>query len=181
VVRQARRDDADAIADAHVQAWRVAYRPFFPAAYLDSDEFDRDRRDRWRSWSWQRDGTALFVPVLDGRVVGFAFVGPERTEADDAVTGSGEVYSFYLHPSAWGSGAAAALMDVATDGLRGDGFTEAGLWVLRDNARACAFYSKSGWWPTGAEADWSPSDAADLVVREARYTVDLRAVHREHR
>jgi hypothetical protein len=107
VVRQARRDDADAIADAHVQAWRVAYRPFFPAAYLDSDEFDRDRRDRWRSWSWQRDGTALFVPVLDGRVVGFAFVGPERTEADDAVTGSGEVYSFYLHgvrptpPTSW--------------------------------------------------------------------------------
>jgi len=61
------------------------------------------------------------------------------------------VYAFYLHPDAWGSGAAEPLMMACTEFLRAAGFHEAVLWVLRDNPRAHRFYEKTGWSLTGRE------------------------------
>jgi hypothetical protein len=63
VIRPAQPADADAVADAHVNAWRVAYRGIVPDAYLDSDEFARVRRDVWqrvlheRPADWDPAGT----------------------------------------------------------------------------------------------------------------------------
>jgi len=53
-VRDADIDDADAIATAHIDGWRVGYRDVVPDEYLDADEFAASRRDRWRSWTWQQ-------------------------------------------------------------------------------------------------------------------------------
>jgi GNAT superfamily N-acetyltransferase len=146
VIRPAEPDDAGDIADAHVTAWRVAYRGIVPDAYLDSDAFADGRLAGWRRMltearSPERDPLdEVFVPVLDGRVVGFAHVGEERERG----THQGELYGFYLHPDAWGSGVADALIDVCHDALR-ERFSAALLWVLRENPRARRFYERSGW------------------------------------
>jgi GNAT superfamily N-acetyltransferase len=194
-VRCAVAGDADAICDAHVAAWRVAYREAFPPSYLGSAAFDARRREIWRRLTAAEpiggSGGALFVPVLDGRVVGFGHAGPERiaaavsgaavstVEVSTAAAGSGapmgEVYGFYLHPDAWGSGVASLLMDACTDHLGAGGFTDACLWVLRDNGRARAFYEKAGWTATDEESPWSPSDAPELTVVETRYHRSLPA------
>ena len=124
-IREARPDDADACAAAHIEGWRTGYRGLLPDEFLDAAEFATQRIDRWRTWSWADGvvGAQVFVAEVRERVVGFAMCGQERAEpvcdqisadapsAAAEVSGArGEIYSFYLHPDAWGSGAAPALM-----------------------------------------------------------------------
>ena len=184
-MRAAAIDDADDIAAAHVQGWRVGYRGLFPDEYLDAPEFERECLDRWRLWSWQQfDDSELYVAVLDDRVVGLSHFGSERQEPTCDQSGTetlatsmgvgtvhdggavalggtvGEVYGFYLHPDAWGSGAAARLMSSSLDRLAERQFSSVVLWVLRDNPRARAFYEKAGWRASGREMLWEGPQTA---------------------
>jgi GNAT superfamily N-acetyltransferase len=195
-IRLACADDAHDIADAHVTAWRVAYRGIVPDAFLDSEEFSSGRFNGWhrrlhkgRPDGWD-DQDEIFAAVVDGRIVGFGHVGRERldevAEHGDATVGHGErgergergeVYGFYLHPDAWGSGAASALMVACEDALR-QRFTTAILWVLRDNPRARRFYERSGW-SCGAGADlveamWKGPQMADIPKLDPLAEVQYR-------
>jgi ribosomal protein S18 acetylase RimI-like enzyme len=184
-VRDAVIDDADALATAHIDGWRVGYRGVVSDEYLDAEEFATSRRDRWRAWTWQAalPDSRMFVVTIQGRVVGFGHAGPEQpdptltpTVTTDGPTTTqglhrGEVYGFYVHPSAWGSGAAAALMSRCEEFLRDEGYPSALLWVLRDNPRALAFYEKAGWHFTGAESMFSPSDPPDSPLPRVQYVV----------
>ncbi len=179
-IREGQPDDADACAAAHIEGWRTGYRGLLPDEFLDTPEFATQRIDRWRTWSWAHDNidSQLFVAEVRDRVVGFSICGRERAHpvcdqisaglsADSGATASttlrGEVYAFYLHPDAWGSGAAAALMARCHEYLRDTGYTEAVLWVLRDNPRARCFYENAGWSPTGREMMFEgPQTAAKL-------------------
>ncbi len=170
-VRHAEPADAAAIAAAHIEGWRVGYRGVVPDGYLDAPEFAAERRERWQAWTWNAlGGSACFVGELHGRVVGFGLCGPERAEPTcdqgegaPASTGRGEVFAFYLHPAAWGSGVAAALITACTAWLATEGFGEAVLWVLRDNPRGRGFYEKAGWSATGREQQFDgPHTAASL-------------------
>jgi ribosomal protein S18 acetylase RimI-like enzyme len=103
----------------------------------------------------------------DARViVGYATYGPERTVASAASTGSGtppsgfteaglagatgELYTLYVRPAHWSTGAGRALTDAALDGLRATGYRRVVLWTLTENARARRFYAKAGFAPDGA-------------------------------
>ena len=181
-VRDADIDDADAIATAHIDGWRAGYRGVVPDEYLDAEEFASSRRDRWRSWSWQQiPESRLFVVTLQGRVVGFGHAGPEQvvahgiespeSEPGDGDEARGEIYGFYLHPTAWGSGGAGALMSRCEEFLRDEGFTSATLWVLRDNPRARAFYEKAGWQATGKESLFTPSEPPGSSLPKVSFVV----------
>ncbi len=149
-VRTATEHDIDAIAAAHIAAWRVGYRGLFPDEYLDSDAFAAERRSIWESRQWtSQPDQSVFVGVVDERVVGFAVVGPDREDPTQ-----GELYAFYVHPEAWGTGVARSLIEAGEQWLRDQGFTNAVLWALRDNPRARRFYEKSGWSWTGIEMMW---------------------------
>lgn len=180
-IREGRPDDADACAAAHIEGWRTGYRGLLPDEFLDSPEFATQRIDRWRTWSWA-DGLVdaqVFVAEIRNRVVGFGMCGQERAKpvcdqtsaglpgepiaASAADSARGEVYAFYLHPDAWGSGAAAALMARCHEYLCDMGYTAAVLWVLRDNPRARHFYENAGWSATGNEMMFDgPQTAANL-------------------
>ena len=156
-----------------------------PDEFLDAESFAQQRIDRWRMWTWA-DALAhsqVFVPVLDGRVVGFGHCGPERVApvCDQSGTAEpatvtlerGEVYGFYLHPSAWGSGAATPLMERCHQHLVDAGHRSAVLWVLRDNPRARGFYEKAGWRPTGRKMMFTgPTSVAlpPFELPEVEYT-----------
>jgi GNAT superfamily N-acetyltransferase len=185
-VRDADIDDADAIATAHIDGWRAGYRGVVPDEYLDAEEFASSRRDRWRSWSWQQiPESRLFVVTLQGRVVGFGHAGPEQvvahgiespeSEPGDGDEARGEIYGFYLHPTAWGSGGAGALMSRCEEFLRDEGFTSATLWVLRDNPRARAFYEKAGWQATGKESLFTPSEPPGSSLPKVSFAVSQYA------
>lgn len=145
MIREARPGDADQIAEAHVEGWRVGYRGLVPDSFLDSTLFADARRDGWGLiLSGQLPdalggGDRVFVPVVGGRVVGFGHVGFERDGA-----GSGELHGFYIHPGFWGTGVAGVLIERCHAALE-QICCWAILWVLRDNHRARRFYERHGW------------------------------------
>lgn len=151
-VRHAVAGDADAIADAHVEAWRVAYAHVVPAALLDDPAFRSSRVTGWhrrlvdgvRPDDWDPHDE-VFAGSVDGRVVGFGNVGAARSNGTGRERGpGGELYGFYVHPDAWGTGVADVLIERCHDALAAR-FEEALLWVLTDNPRARRFYERNGW------------------------------------
>ena len=165
VVRTAARDDADAIADINVAAWRAGYAHLLPESILYADDFDEVRRSNWRRW---RFGPGMRISVAEdesANIVGYAMYGPERARAR-GFTGRGEIWAFYVEPDAWGTGAADALMAHAEYRLHTEAFPTAVLWVLEDNPRARRFYERHGWSPTGIGGT---IDIREVTLPEVEY------------
>jgi GNAT superfamily N-acetyltransferase len=140
VVREARPDDAEAIARVHVRTWQEAYTHAFPADALASLSVERWTA-QWQEWLEPGDITVL-VAEEGGEVRAFASAGPSRDEE-----GVGELYAIYVEPSRWGRGLGLDLILETERRLRGAGFRAAMLWVLEDNPHARGFYESGGWAP----------------------------------
>jgi GNAT superfamily N-acetyltransferase len=161
-VRRALRGDAAAIADVHVRTWQTAYEHVFGPERLAGIDVSR------RASGWARglaDGEIAFVAEEDGRLVGFASVGPARD-----LEGLGELYAIYVLPEAWGTGAGPGLMRAAVGELRAAGYADAVLWVLEDNPRARRFYEREGWEHDGSVKE---DEFLGLRVPEVRYRIRL--------
>jgi L-amino acid N-acyltransferase YncA len=172
VVRRAVSADARALADLHVRSWQWAYRGQLPDSFLDALSTTVDRREARRREVLAIPGSdqRTWVAEVSGKVVGFADTGP--THDDGALPETAELFAIYLDEAVVGSGVGRALMQQATDDLRQRGYHQAVLWVLEGNARARRFYDSAGWSADGAsKADTIQS----LVLRELRYTIDLRS------
>lgn len=170
-VRAATPADAEGITDVQVASWRAGYAHVFPESLLYADDFDSSRRAFWTGWRFapgHRLAVAVEISDDDGteRVLAFSNYGPERERAR-GVTGRGELYAFYAHPDAWGTGAAPALMQFTEERLQAEGFQSAVLWVLDDNPRARRFYEKFGWSATGIEAEFDAY--CEVEVPEVEY------------
>jgi GNAT superfamily N-acetyltransferase len=160
-VRRARAADARAIAEVHVRTWQTAYRHAFPQEVLDGLSAD-EREIPWRERL--EEGYVVWVAEAVDQVVGFAAVGPARTEQD-----TGELYAIYVLPESWGTGAARELMAAAKDWFASEGYTTAILWVLADNPRARRFYEREGWRAEGTRID----TVRGTDVEEALYRLAL--------
>jgi ribosomal protein S18 acetylase RimI-like enzyme len=156
--RDAVAGDAAAIAHVHVETWRAAYAHAFPAEFLAS--LDTARRERFWHETLERGGDVL-AAERDGRVVGFAAVGPSRDDERH-----GELYAIYVLPEAWATGTGRELMGAAVERLAARGFAQAILWVLEDNPRARRFYEAAGWHPDGGRRT---ETIGDVPVDEVRY------------
>jgi GNAT superfamily N-acetyltransferase len=158
-VRPARPEDAAAIAAVHVRTWQAAYEHVFGSGRLAAlDEQLPARVERWERLL--RDDGGVWIAEDGGSILGFAGCGPSRDADAD-----GELYSIYVLPEAWGSGAGAALMAVARDHLRA-GYVESILWVLDDNPRARRFYEREGW---TADGERKTDTFLGVEVGEVRY------------
>lgn len=164
IIRAAVTGDAAAVAAVHVRTWQVAYRGLMPANYLDGLDASRRTAGWERTLAATGDRETTLVAELDGRVVGFANVGPSRD--DGAPDTEGELRSIYVDPDRWDSGAGRALMIAGLDALHSAGFDDAILWVLADNERARRFYEAGGWTADGATQD---EDSFGVRVTEVRY------------
>lgn len=167
-MREARPEDAQAIARVHVDTWKRGYRGQIPDDYLDRLAFERFAA----IWEQQlhdrsRDETNWVGIAGEDEIVGFA--GGGRTRDVDAGDRTGEVFAIYVLPEHWGSGVGQALMDAASEWLR-ERFDSATLWVLDTNARARRFYEKCGWRFDGATRQ---DDRGSFVLNEVRYRVGL--------
>lgn len=185
-VRDAVAADALAIADAHTTAWQVAYRGVVPDSVLDDPAMREARIDGWtrRLNEGPPVGAGdpdnrIFAGLVDRRVVGFGHAGLEANPPDELVGGRrGEVYGFYVHPDAWGSGVASRLMTACVEELRSRQLPSAVLWVLRDNPRARRFYEKAGWSTTGEAIQFEGAMMPGLPplpepLDEVQYRIEL--------
>ena len=157
-VRSAVVDDAAAITQAQIAAWREAYQGVIRDETLAALD-DNIREDRWRTVL--RHGRHL-VAESAGAVVGFASFGPARSEGEE---GRAEVYSLYVHPDSWGIGAGRALMEQMEKELCASGYDEAMLWVLDDNPRARRFYERAGWHDDGGRDVYDGDDSGATIAR----------------
>ena len=143
VVRDARPEDALAIARVHVRSWQIGYRGLLPDGYLDALK-PEDRAARYTLGSPDPNTPATLV-AGSPEIVGFVTTAP----GSDMDAGKGELAALYVEPSRWEEGFGAALIEAAHRRLSGRGFTEAVLWLLVGNDRGLRFYQQHGWAPNG--------------------------------
>lgn len=169
-IREARKEDAQAIADVLVKTWQAAYQGHVPQSYLNgltlekTEDFWRETLSRSRSPRFQ-----TFVAVLDERLVGILSMGPSRDEDLDSKS-TAEVYSIYVLPDNWRRGIGRSLMETAMEEMRTQGLRAAILWVLETNVRTRRFYEAAGWRSDGAVKDQEFGKARARVMR---YRADL--------
>jgi GNAT superfamily N-acetyltransferase len=151
-------EDAEALSDCHRACWREAYGPLVRADLLEQRLADRDA---WVARAAERLETrpALLARVGD-RVVGLVSVGPSR---DADATAPQELYALYVRARWHGTGLGQALLDAELDRHR-----PCLLWVLEDNTRARAFYTRNGFAPDGGRHVYGALDAREVrLVRPA--------------
>ena len=158
-VRPPRPEDADALAEVHVRCWRESYAHVMPADYLAALDVE-ERAQRWRERiAAPQEGHSSLVATADGQVVGFAHAGPSRDEPAEPPL---ELYAMYLLAAHHGSGLAQRLVTAAL------GDSPASLWVLADNPRAQAFYSRNGFVADGSTSTHGPTGAAEIRMVRAQ-------------
>ena len=90
-----------------------------------------------------------FVAELDGEAVGYALVGPNGLEHEDARAGDGELKRIYLLKKAQGTGGGRDLYEACMAFLLRDGPRPIWLGVWSGNDKAQAFYAKRGFAKVG--------------------------------
>ena len=200
-VRPATPSDAAGIAAVHVASWQRAYSGLLPQDFLDGLSVEA-RTDTWHQVLSQPTAPGVastLVGELEGRIIGFASVGPSRD--DDAEPGTQELWGIYLHPDCWGAGHGHALHAHALAALRANASsadTEATLWsstatsALAGSTNGTAGGLTARRRPTGAvrsastrsvtgapsRPDLPPEGRGGRPVRSSHRATNLRHHHR---
>lgn len=144
--RAAQPGDAAMLGALHVASWREAYADLLPAAVLDGLSAEA-RTEMWRAVLGDpasHGGTAVFVAERGAAIVGFGACGGQRDAALQARGYDGEIGALYILRAHQRAGAGRTLMRLMARALLARGRHAAGLWVLRENAAARAFYERLG-------------------------------------
>jgi L-amino acid N-acyltransferase YncA len=141
-IRRAVVDDATAIAEVHVAAWRTTYPGIVDQAYIDSLSVP-ERAAAWGrrlSTDSDTDPDVLVAVAADGGIVGFVSGGAIR----ESLAGfDAELYAIYLLDSAQHKGVGRRLVREWAGLALGSGWHAAVVRVLADNP-ACFFYERLG-------------------------------------
>ncbi len=142
-ISPARVEDAEQLADLHLDVWEEAYAGLMPASVFT--ERRRRRDERVASWSGiiaagSSDNLLAWSP--EGALLGFSSTGGGR-DPDEGLPPL-ELMALYVRASSYGTGVGHALLEAAI----GDSPTY--LWVLDGNVRAIGFYERHGFAFDGA-------------------------------
>lgn len=160
VVRPAEVDDARAIAQVHVAAWRSTYRGLLPDDFLGSLE-EAGYEERWKR-TLRESADRVYVAEDRDTVVGFASGGRERA----GETGyAGELYAIYVVLEAQGRGHGRRLVRAVAGGLAEMSLADMIVWVLRDNRKARDFYERLG----GVFVRAQPITIGSALLQEVSY------------
>ena len=164
-VRAAAPGDERSIA-AMIGACDETYRSWAPADW-EPPPPGREL-ERWRGRLTDGSSWTRIALEPDGRVAGITCFGQAMTwiqeddRAGEPIPGRAHVSAVFTHPDRWREGIAAALLAVAEDQMRAEGYREVQLWTPRD-APARHFYEASGWRHDGRE-QWSEDLGLALVA-----------------
>lgn len=134
-VRPASARDAKAIADIHVATWQAAYQDLMPPDHVQKMTVEK-RLAYWRD-AIEYSEPQVLVACQGDQVVGF--VGFDRSRDPGSKPTMGEIWALYVLPAHWAQGAGTALWDGAREGLKEEGCSQVGIWVLLRNERAMRF------------------------------------------
>ena len=173
-VRLAWPDDAEAIAEVQVAAWRHDYADLLPAQVLD--ELDPAAfAEVWRT-SVVKPGDArdrVLVALEHNTVRGFAVTGPSPDPDSDPVADA-EVTELVVDPGHGRAGHGSRLLHACVDTLRADRFTRATMWLASTDDVRRTFLTEAGWAPDGAHRELDLHGDGSVLVRQVRLHTDLR-------
>ena len=135
-IRPARPEDAAAIAEVHVAAWRSAYANLLPAAFLARMSTVRHAA---QAHAAILAGHGVLVAEQGRDVVGFCTMGRPRTPG----VADGEIETLYVLDDHRDQGHGRALLQAAATSLAAQGCGSLFLWVLADNPSRF-FYERLG-------------------------------------
>jgi ribosomal protein S18 acetylase RimI-like enzyme len=138
-VRQARLEDARAIARIEIETWRTTYAGMLPDRVLLGMS-ERRQTASWASFLRYRPEDVLVAQQAGAALSGFGNCGPQR---DRGVDFAGEVYTLYVQPDAQGQGMGRLLLRGLFARLLDSGHRSALAWVVQGNP-ARFFYERLG-------------------------------------
>ena len=139
MVRDARIEDIDRIAQIAVDAWHFAYADFLPTEFMAARADPARRATRIRE-RWPTEFTRLVAMNDQNEVIGFAFDEYPCTLAGfDA-----EIGALYVDPKFNRCGAGRALVQAMVRQYLTRGATSMAIHTLTENKVGCAFYKSVG-------------------------------------
>jgi GNAT superfamily N-acetyltransferase len=124
--------------------------------------------DRWRGRITDGSCWTRIAVEPGGRVVGLVCFAQALTwvegqgRAGEPIPGRAHVSAVFTHPERWREGIAAAMLAVAEERMRAEGYHEVQLWTPRE-APARRFYEAYGWHHDGRE-HWTDELRLPLVA-----------------
>jgi ribosomal protein S18 acetylase RimI-like enzyme len=160
-VRNATRNDFQAMAQLHAANWRLAYRGALSDAYLNGD-IEGERLQWWQSLL-EKPGERQHILLAEhqDQLAGFACVyGNENEEWGSYLN------NIHVAQTAQGLGIGALLLN-ATASVCKEHYGEAGyyLWVLQSNTKAQGFYARHGGQNTGTDIWNAPGGTTAPLFR----------------
>jgi ribosomal protein S18 acetylase RimI-like enzyme len=180
-LRPAVPDDSEAIAALHIACWGETYRGLLPDPMIESMKL-HERIIQWqRALERRADVQVIVAEAADGSLLGFSSGGPARGADLGAAQ---EIYAIYLLRRAQRQGFGRALLQSLAAHLALKSMTPTelhlGLWVLRDNAPARAFYERLGGALAGERVERREGhDLAEVAYRwsDVNALLGLSAIH----
>ncbi|MBW4094276.1 MAG: GNAT family N-acetyltransferase [Acidobacteria bacterium] len=153
-IRPPREAEWETLADLHLATWQETYAGQFP----ESEWGPEARARRIRMWKAictdPRPGDSFAVAERGGQVVGLAGAGASQDRPAPRAT---QLWFIYLLASDQGSGAGQQLLETVLAS------SPASLWVLENNPRAVAFYTRNGFLPDGTRKPSGVETAGDEI------------------
>lgn len=137
-IRQAHLEDAAAIIDVNLDTWAVAYKGIIDPAFIETRRANKEKAIESYRERFNDPECVIFVAEIDGRVVGFANAGKERTGAYD-----GEIYALYVLEAYHGIGIGMALLKRVKTLFHIQGKKSLLIWSLTANPYR-GFYERMG-------------------------------------
>ena len=139
-IRRVRKGDENDLAYIQTESWKAAF-----AGILDAETLQRctniDRATAMYKRLLEEDKGNGYILSVDGTSHCIAYWDAAR---DAASFGKAELICIHSLPGNWRKGCGSLMMERVLDDMRKAGYTEAVLWVFRDNMRARAFYESIG-------------------------------------
>jgi len=159
--RPARPDEAEALAQLHVAAWRDAHAALAPTEATKKLGV-ASRLPVWRGYLADPAQTVL-VAEQNGALGGLVCFGPasQRELGEQA-----EIKHLYVAASARQLGLGKALLDAALTQVAKDGYSKATLAVVAENTAARGFYRACGGQEVGTFVDAGPLWKSSNVIVE---------------
>jgi GNAT superfamily N-acetyltransferase len=172
-VRVAWGEDAPAVAELQVRAWRRQYDGLLPAEVLQA----LDPADFAAAWSASLANpedarNRVLVALERTRVRGFAVTTPAGDPDLDPVA-DGELLELVVDPEHTRHGHGSRLLQACADTLRADRFTRAVMWLNSTDDVRRGFVAGSGWAPDGAHRELDLFGDGAVRVKQVRLHTDL--------
>ena len=140
IIRKVQQGDANALAYIQTESWKAAF-----AGILDAETLAKCTNIDRATAMYQRlldekKGNGYLLSV-DGSPHCIAYWDAAR---DVEFTGKAELICIHSLPDNWNKGYGSQMMDRVLKDIKEAGYSEAVLWVFRDNYQARAFYEAKG-------------------------------------